>query len=260
MSAALTTRQKLIKYSRPWLVAAALILLWEGACRVFHIPEFVLPAPSRVIAATIEFKDVLAMDALQTLMTTLIGFAIAIVVGVLLGIAIGSSSGVYDSLYPLLIGFNSIPKVAVVPLIVIWSGIGTVPAIITAFVISFFPIVVNVAAGLASVEPEMKDVLRVLGASRYEVLTKVGIPRSLPYLFASLKVAITLAFIGSVVSETIASNDGIGYLMLSASSRYQVALIFSGVIVIAAMSILMFLVCVAAERRLVGWAFRGQLS
>lgn len=200
------------------------------------------------------------MDALQTLMTTLIGFAIAIVVGVLLGIAIGSSSGAYDSLYPLLIGFNSIPKVAVVPLIVIWSGIGTVPAIITAFVISFFPIVVNVAAGLASVEPEMKDVLRVLGASRYEVLTKVGIPRSLPYLFASLKVAITLAFIGSVVSETIASNDGIGYLMLSASSRYQVALIFSGVIVIAVMSILMFLVCVAAERHLVGWAFRGQPS
>src|SRR5258708_15868700 len=143
MSETLTPRQKLIKYSRPWLVALALILVWEGACRVFHIPEFVLPTPSRVAAATIEFKDLLAMHALQTLMTTLIGFFIAIVVGVLLGVAIGSSSGIYDSLYPLLIGFHSIPKVAVVPLIVIWSGIGTVPAIITAFVISFFPIVVN---------------------------------------------------------------------------------------------------------------------
>jgi len=101
-------------------------------------------------------------------------------------------------------------------------------------------------------------VLRVLGATRYEVLTKVGIPRSLPYLFASLKVSITLAFIGSVVSETIAANDGIGYLMLSASSRYQVALIFSGVIVIAVMSIAMYLICVAVERRMVGWAFRSQ--
>lgn len=260
MSAALTTQQKAVKYLRPWLVALALILVWEGACRLFHIPEFVLPTPTRVIAATIEFKELLLMNALQTLMTTLVGFAIAIVVGILLGVAIGSSSAAYDSLYPLLIGFNSIPKVAVVPLIVIWCGIGTVPAIITAFVISFFPIVVNVATGLASVEPEMKDVLRVLGASRYEVLTKVGIPRSLPYLFASLKVAITLAFIGSVVSETIASNDGIGYLMLSASSRYQVALIFSGVIVIAVMSIVMFLICVAAERQMVGWAFRGQPS
>jgi NitT/TauT family transport system permease protein len=186
-----------------------------------------------------------------------LGFLLAIVVGVLLGVAVGSSSAVYDSLYPLLVGFNSIPKVAIVPLLVIWCGIGTLPAIITAFVISFFPIVVNVATGLVSVEPEMKDVLRVLGATRYEVLTKVGIPRSLPYLFASLKVAITLAFIGSVVSETIAANDGIGYLMLSASARYEVALIFAGVIVIAAMSVAMFLICVAAERRLVGWAFRS---
>jgi NitT/TauT family transport system permease protein len=191
-------------------------------------------------------------------MTTLVGFFIAIVVGVLLGVAVGSSSAVYDSLYPILIGFNSIPKVAVVPLIVIWTGIGTLPAIITAFVISFFPIVVNVATGLASVEPEMRDVLRVLGATKYEVLTKVGIPRTLPYLFASLKVAITLAFIGSVVSETIASNYGIGFLMLSASSRFQVALIFSGVIIIAIMSIAMFAICVLAERRMVGWAYRGQ--
>lgn len=260
MTAKLSTRAKLIKHLRPWLVAFAFLAVWEVACRALHIPEFVLPTPTRVVQATYEFKELLLMHAWQTLMTTLAGFFIAIVVGVLLGVAIGSSSAVYDSLYPLLIGFNSIPKVAVVPLIVIWCGIGTVPAIITAFVISFFPIVVNVATGLASVEPEMKDVLRVLGASRYEVLTKVGIPRSLPYLFASLKVAITLAFIGSVVSETIASNDGIGYLMLSASSRYQVALIFSGVIVIAIMSIVMFLICVAAERRMVGWAFRGQPS
>src|ERR1700745_643812 len=98
----------------------------------------------------------------------------------------------------------------------------TLPAVITAFVISFFPIVVNVATGLASVEPEMKDVLRGLGATRYEVLTKVGIPRSLPYLFASLKVAITLAFIGSVVSETVASNSGIGEMMVGGGARFHV--------------------------------------
>jgi NitT/TauT family transport system permease protein len=260
MSAKLSTRAKIVKRLRPWLVALALLLIWELAVRLLKVPEFVLPPPSRIAEATYEFRSLLAMHAMQTLMTTLIGFFVAIFVGVLLGVAIGSSSAVYDSLYPLLVGFNSIPKVAVVPLIVIWCGIGTVPAIITAFVISFFPIVVNVATGLASVEPEMKDVLRVLGATRLEVLTKVGIPRSLPYLFASLKVAITLAFIGSVVSETIASNDGIGYLMLSASSRYQVPLIFSGVIVIAIMSIAMFMICVSTERRLVGWAFRSQPS
>jgi NitT/TauT family transport system permease protein len=257
MSAKDSARTRLVKFARPWLAALALLAAWEIACRVFHIPELVLPPPSRIAHALYDFRDLLAADALKTLMETLIGFAIAIVIGVLLGVAVGTSSATYDSLYPLLIGFNSIPKVALVPLIVIWCGIGAVPAIVTAFVISFFPIVVNVATGLASVEPELKDVLRVLGASRYEVLTKIGIPRSLPYLFASLKVAITLAFIGSVVSETIAANDGIGYLMLSASSRYEVALIFAGVIVIAVMSVVMFLICVVAERRLVGWAFRG---
>ena len=112
-----------------------------------------------------------------------------------------------------MIGFNSIPKVALVPVIVIWFGIGTVPAIITACSIAFFPIAVNIATGLATIEPEMRDVLRSLGATRWEILTKVGIPRSMPYLFASLKIAITLSFIGSVISETIASNKGIGYLM-----------------------------------------------
>jgi NitT/TauT family transport system permease protein len=247
-----------IKYARPWLVAFAFVAIWEIACRVLHVPEFVLPRPTRIAAEIYEYRGLLTLNAMQTLMTTLAGFFIAIAVGIVLGVAVGSSSAVYDSLYPLLVGFNSVPKVAVVPLIVIWCGIGTIPAIVTAFLISFFPIVVNVATGLASVEPEMKDVLRVLGATRYEVLKKVGIPRSLPYLFASLKVAITLAFIGSVISETIAGNDGIGYLMLSAASRYQVALIFAGVIVIAAMSIVMFLICVAAERRFVGWAFRSQ--
>jgi NitT/TauT family transport system permease protein len=260
MKAKISTSAKVTKLARPWLVAAALLAVWELACRSLHIPEFVLPPPSQIVQAIYDFRDVLALDAFKTLLETVLGFSIAIVVGVLLGVAVASSIAVYDSLYPLLVGFNSVPKVALVPLIVIWSGIGAVPAIITAFVISFFPIVVNVATGLASVTPEMKDVLRVLGATRYEILTKVSIPNALPYFFASLKVAITLAFIGSVVSETIAANDGIGYLMLAASARYQVALIFAGVIVIAAMSIAMFLICVAAERRLVGWAFRSSPS
>jgi NitT/TauT family transport system permease protein len=104
----------------------------------------------------------------------------------------------------------------------------------------------------------MRDVLRVLGASRYEVLRKVGIPRSMPYLFASLKVAITLAFIGSVVSETVAANNGIGFLMLSASSRFQVPLVFAGLLLVAAMSIVLYAFCAILERRMTGWAFRGQ--
>jgi NitT/TauT family transport system permease protein len=253
-------RPTLMRQARPWLLTIALFMLWELACRLFSIPSFILPAPSEIFRAAIEFREPLMLHGLQTLLTTIAGFAIAIVVGVLLGVAVGSSVAVYEALYPLLVGFNAIPKVALVPVVVIWCGIGTVPAVITAFVISFFPITVNVATGLASVEPELRDVLRVLGASSYEVLRKVGIPRSMPYLFASLKVAITLAFIGSVVSETVAANQGIGFLMLSASSRFQVPLLFAALLLVAAMSIVLYAFCALLERRTAGWAFRGQAT
>jgi NitT/TauT family transport system permease protein len=124
----------------------------------------------------------------------------------------------YAAIYPLMTGFNALPKAAFVPILVVWFGIGVGPAVLTAFLISFFPITVNIATGLATLEPELEDVLRVLGAKRWDVLVKVGLPRSMPYFFGSLKVAITLAFVGTTVSEMTASNEGIGYLLVSAGS------------------------------------------
>jgi NitT/TauT family transport system permease protein len=132
-----------------------------------------------------------------------------------------------------------------------------VPAVLTAFLTAFFPIVVNVATGIATVEPELNDVLRSLGASKLDILRKVGIPRSMPYLFASLKIAIALAFVGCVVSESIASNSGIGYLMLSASATFRVPLVFAGLLVIAAMGIAMYMGASLLERRFASWAMRG---
>ncbi|MFN3400206.1 MAG: ABC transporter permease [Ferrovibrio sp.] len=241
----------------PWLVTIGLFLLWEIICVVTGVEQFILPAPTVVFAAMVKFAPQIAHHSLQTLMTTTAGFALGVVGGGLLGIFIGASRLVYVGLYPVLVGFNSIPKVALVPVLVIWFGIGTVPAIITAFVISFFPIVVNVATGLATIEPELRDVLRSLGASKTEILTKIGLPRAMPYLFASLKIAITLAFVGSVIAETVASNEGIGYLMLSASSSYNVPLVFAGLVVVAVMGVVMYAVAVWFERRMTGWAFRG---
>jgi NitT/TauT family transport system permease protein len=241
----------------PWLVGLGLFAVWELCCRLFDIPPFVLPRPSLVFATMYEYRGPILEHSLHTLFTTVIGFMLAVVGGTAIGLAVGASTFVYVGLYPVLIGFNSIPKVALVPIIVIWFGIGTIPAIITACSIAFFPIVVNIATGLATIEPEMRDVLRSLGANRWEILTKVGLPRSAPYLFASLKIAITLAFIGSVISETVASNKGIGYLMLSASSRFEVPLVFAGLIVVSAMGIGMYSICVVFERRMTRWAFRG---
>jgi NitT/TauT family transport system permease protein len=179
-----------------------------------------------------------------------------VVFGLLLGIAVGSSRLVYQGLYPLLIGFNSIPKVAIVPVLVIWFGVGTVPAILVAFLMSFFPIAVNVATSLSTVEPELEDVLRSLGARPRDVILKVGLPRSLPYFFASLKVAVTLAFVGAVISESIASSRGIGTMMVQAAAEFRVALVFSGLAVTAAMGIVMYMIFAAIEGHTTQWATR----
>lgn len=245
------------KYS-PFLLLGFLLLVWEVVCRGFKVDPFILPMPSAIWSALIEFHAPIAQHAWQTFWTTMIGFAIAVTVGIVLGCILGSSAVIYRACYPLLVGFNSIPKAAFVPILVVWCGIGTTPAIITAFLISFFPIVVNVATGLATLEPELEDVLRALGASRVEILRKVGLPRSLPFFFASLKVAITLAFVGTVISEISASNAGIGYLMMSASSSLKTPLMFAGVIVISVMAMVMYEVFALIEKRSTKWAHRGQ--
>lgn len=241
----------------PWVVIIVLFAFWELSVRVFGIEEFILPAPSSIFVSMWEWHIPILENAWQTFMTTVLGFLLAIVVGLLAGVAIGSSKLIYDGFYPALIGFNAMPKVAVVPILVVWFGIGTVPAIITSFLISFFPVLVNVATGIATVEPELQDVLRALGATRWQVITKVGLPRAMPYFFASLKVAITVAFIGSIVAETVAANKGIGYLMLTASSRFEMPLAFAGLLVVSLMGIGMYAVASAIEGRMTSWATRG---
>jgi NitT/TauT family transport system permease protein len=242
----------------PWLFIGALLALWEIACVAFSIPVFILPRPTLVWAAlTAQLAPILS-NSLDTLVRTIAGFALAVVLGGLLGVAIGASRLVYRGLYPVLIGFNSVPKVAVVPVFVIWFGIGAVPAILTAFLVSFFPIAVNVATGLATVEPELLDVLRALGARKRQILLKIGLPRSLPYFFASLKVAITLAFVGTIISETVAGSSGIGYLMMAATANFDTPLVFAGLFVIAALGIVMYALFAAAEHRMTFWAKRGE--
>ncbi|TVQ40951.1 MAG: ABC transporter permease [Geminicoccaceae bacterium] len=254
------TRTWWIERLAPWVFTLGLFLVWEVSCHVFDVPRFVLPPPSLVFQEMWYFRSAIWNNSLVTLWTTLAGFFMAVVFGLILGIAVGWSRTIYAALYPVMVGFNAIPKVAVVPILVLWFGIGEVPAILTAFLISFFPIVVNVATGLATMEPEMEDVLRALGAKKMDIMLKVGIPRSLPYFFASLKVAITLAFVGSVVSETVAANRGIGHMLLAAQANFEVPLVFGGLIALAVLGIGMYAIFAVLERRMTGWAFRSGLN
>jgi len=249
-----------LKVVSPTVFVLAMFLLWELACRALKVPLAILPAPTDVFAALWQYRKPIADNSYVTLWTTLAGFLLATVFGLALGIVIGWHRAIYAGIYPVLVGFNSVPKVAVVPVLILWFGLGEIPATITAFLISFFPIVVNVATGLATTEPELEDVLRALGASKLDIMRKVGIPRSLPYFFGSLKVAITLAFVGSVVSETVGANKGIGKLMLDAQAAFQVPIVFAGLLVLAVLGIALYAATAAIEARFTGWAFRGQAN
>ena len=239
----------------PLGVFAGLVLVWELAVPAFRIQQIVLPAPSGIVRTMVQMAGPIAFHARHTLVTTLIGFGAAVGLGLLLGFLIGASVTARDALYPLLVGFNSVPKAAVVPMLVMWFGIGAVPAVLTAFLLAFFPVAVNVALGLATLEAELRDVLRVLGASRWQIFRKVGVPRTMPLFFASLKVAVSSAFVGSVISETVASNAGIGYLMAVAASDFNTRLAFGGLFVLAAMGVALYGVFAAIERRVTGWAY-----
>lgn len=244
----------------PWIYTFALFALWEACSRGFDLPVYILPAPTVIAQSIVDYWPAIWKNSLQTLYTTLVGFALAVAGGLALGLLVGWSRFIYAGLYPLMIGFNAVPKVAVVPILVIWFGIGTVPAILTAFLIAFFPIVVNVATGLATIEPEMEDVLRALGAKKLDIMLKVGIPRSMPYFFGSLKIAITLAFVGSVISETVAANSGLGHMMLAAQSQFNVPLVFAGLVMLAIEGIVMYALMAWLEMRMTGWAHRSGMN
>ncbi|MDB5939705.1 MAG: transporter permease [Polaromonas sp.] len=246
------TRQRLLSIS----VLIGFFVLWEIICLAFNVSDLILPRPSQIAKVLIDKMPLLWPHAMQTLYTTFVGFVLGVGAGILIGVAIGSSKLAYDVTYPLLVGFSSIPKVAVVPLFVVWFGAGTVPAILTSMVISVFPVVVNVATGLASTEPELEDVLRVLGARKRDILWNVGLPRALPYLFASLKIAITLSFVGTVLAETVASNKGIGTVMMIASGNFDVAMVFAGLFLLAAMGVALYALSSLVEQRMTGWSQR----
>ncbi len=253
-------KKRWLEYASPWLVTVVLLILWEACVHAFNVSSIELPSASASFYAIYEFRVALWKNAMTTLIATVLGFGIAVVFGVAMGIAIGLWRPVYTALYPLMVAFNSIPKVAIVPILMLWFGIGLTTATLTAFILCFFPIVVNMAVALATIEPELKDVLRALGASERDIVAKIGIPRSLPYLFASLKIAITLAFVGAVIAETVAGGNGIGHLMLVASSNFNTPLMFAGLIVIAVMAIGMYAIFALLDQRFTGWATRDNMA
>ncbi|MGH9118795.1 MAG: ABC transporter permease [Acidimicrobiales bacterium] len=229
------------------------IVLWELGVRVFDVPQYVLPAPSQVLITILDERVRLYENGLVTLWAVLAGFALAIAVSVPLALLIVYSKLFERAVYPLLVFAQTVPKISVAPIFIVWFGFGVTPKVLIAFLICFFPIVIDTAIGLRSVQPEMVDLIRSMGGSRLEVFRRVRIPNALPYFFSGLKIAVTLAVVGAVVGEFVGSTKGLGFVLIQASSFLNARLLFAAIVVLTLIGVALFYLVDYLERLLVPW-------
>jgi len=243
----------------PTLALVGIILAWELIVRVFNVPRFLLPAPSAVLAETVERFDLLMRHAQATVYTTLVGFVLSVLFGIGLSMLIVWSRMFEDAVYPLVVMTQVIPKVAIAPLLIVYLGFGQEPKIFLAFLVSFFPMVINTTLGMKSVSVELLELLATLKASRWQLMRKVRFKRALPYMVEGAKIAITLAVIGAVVGEFSSGGVGLGYLILSASSNLDTTLGFSSLFVLIVIGVILFEIIHVGGRLLMPWAPRTSL-
>ncbi len=242
----------------PLFAIVVFLLLWELLVWVNQWPNYKMASPTDIWPAFWKFKHLFFEYGWQTLWRTIAGLSLSIVFGTLIGLLMGMSKRIRDGLYPLLVGFNAIPKATVVPIIALmFVGQHNMNTILMAFMISFFPIAVSVSIGLSTLEPEYRDILRALGASKLTIFRKIALPKTLPEFFGALKVAVTLAFIGTNLVEIIEPHGrGLGHLFDSAKINSDYPLMFAVLIALAFMGILLYYVVVMLEKIFAGWAER----
>ncbi|MHB0886682.1 MAG: ABC transporter permease [Bacillota bacterium] len=237
----------------PVLVMALLFLAWEVAVRVFKVPQFVLPGPWEIVSRMFIDWRLILQNATVTIEETLVGFAVSALIGIPLAIGIVYSPLFEKVSYTVIVSLQTIPKVALAPILVLWFGYGLMPKVAVAFLISFFPIVISTVVGLRSVEQEMIYLARSLGASELQTFVKIRFPKALPSTFGGLKVGIGEAVVGSVVGEFIAAEKGLGYLQLVSNVHLDTVLTFAAVIAISLVGVVLFYAMSAVERLVIPW-------
>ncbi|QHI99680.1 ABC transporter permease subunit [Xylophilus rhododendri] len=242
---------------RRWVLGTASLIvflaLWEVLVRALHVKPILLPPPTAVIAELAGEWAWYLDHAAYTLMTTLAGFVLAAVLGVLLATLLVSSAWFEHTVYPLIVGLNSVPKVAVAPIFVIWMGTGSQPKIAIAFLVAVFAVIVDTMHGLRSVSTDVMDLGRVLKGSPLQFFFKVRLPGALPSILAGFKVAISLSLVGAIVGEFVASQKGLGYVILSAQGTFDTTRVFAAVLMLAAMGLLLYGAVALAEKKLMPW-------
>lgn len=230
-----------------------IMALWEWACWQFTVPEYLLPPPTSVLATIVRRFDLLAMHTMVTTGEIIAGFLLSIVVGGVLALMIVNFRPFERAIYPLLVISQAVPKVAIAPLFIVWLGFGWEPKVLVAVLIAFFPIVVDLVAGIRSVPPSMRKLALSMGAGTYVTLSKFLIPHALPHLFSGLKVAVTLAVSGAIIGEFVGADRGLGYLLLFANGQLDTKLLFATIMVLSVIGIVLFYLLLLIEAWLMPW-------
>jgi len=238
-----------------WTIGSFLLIVvvWDIAVRVFSIPPYLVPAPLDVVKDLFDHWQLLGIHALWTSATVLAGFIAAAVVAVPLAVLIVVSSVAERLLYPPMVATQSIPKIALAPLFIVWFGFGVTPKVAVAFLIAFFPIVIDTIVGLRGIDPAMLQLARTMGAPGYRVFLKFSLPHALPSIFGGLKVASTLAVVGALTGEFIGSDKGLGYVLLQASGNLNTTLLFATLVTLSVLAMLFFYAVEAVERLAIPW-------
>jgi NitT/TauT family transport system permease protein len=235
----------------PIAVVVALLAFWEAGTRLFAVPTFLLPPPSAIAAAMAKHAALLAAGAWITTLEILLGFLLSIAVGIPLALMIFLWPPFSRAVLPLLISSQAMPKVAIAPLFLVWFGFGLVPKVLIAFLIAFFPVVINTAVGLAAIEPEKIHLARSMGFGAVDTFFKIRLPDALPAIFAGLKISITLAVVGAVVGEFVGGDAGLGYLLMVANGSMDTQLLFAGIVCLTILGVVLYLLVELAERLVV---------
>lgn len=248
-------QQALAQYGPALLLVVLLFALWQAATIVWRIQPWLLPSPSGIVGAAVEARDILGPHIAQTVMETLVGFAAALVAGLALALVIDVSGSLRRAVYPLLVVSQTIPIIAIAPLLVIWFGYGLLPKVLVVGLVCFFPIVVNTADGLRSTDPDLIALFQSMGATRRQIFFKVRVPASLPGIFTGIKVAITYSVIGAIIGEWVGASRGLGVFMLRASNSFRTDWVFASIAIVSVLSLLLFLAVVVIERLALPWFY-----
>lgn len=237
-----------LKWLVPLLSIFSLLLAWEGAVYLFNVPIYMLPPPSKVAHLAVSESPLLFRHALSTSWAILLGFGIAVLVGIPIATLMIYSAAFHRGIYPILITAQVLPKVALAPLFIVWFGFGLIPKVLMTFLIAFFPIVVDTLAGLSAVRPESLMLLRSMGGSRWQSFWKVRLPTALPHIFSGLKIAMTFAVVGAIVAEFVASESGLGYVLVEARASLNMVLVFAAIIWLIAIGFIFYFAVEVAEK------------